>query len=247
MAVSISQVYNSVKDIVNKEQKGFITPTAFNSLATIAQMKIFNELMNEFVDARKVSRQNLETKNHTSFIRRKQEDLATFITTADINILNTFNGTYEKPLNVVKIISISEENATGDEDITKDYDIELIHDPELFNHIIKSYLSSPTGNYKVAMVDGSNIIVSPATSNTLTIKYYRRPGSVDLNGVFSDFDPQYSVSLIDGIEIQDQNSRDFMLPPHYAPELVAEICEMVGVRLRDNNVQAFGQQKSAEQ
>ena len=33
--VSVVQVYNAVKNIANKEQKGFITPAIFNSFAAI--------------------------------------------------------------------------------------------------------------------------------------------------------------------------------------------------------------------
>ena len=47
--VSVLQVYNAVKDIANKEQKGFITPGVFNSFAPIAQMNIYNEMFSELV------------------------------------------------------------------------------------------------------------------------------------------------------------------------------------------------------
>lgn len=241
MAVSISQVYNSVKDIVNKEQKGFVTPTAFNSMASLAQIKIFNELMNEFVEARKISRQNLELTNSISFIRRKQEDLSSFI---DEVVLNGANGDFIKPSNMVKLISVSD---NGETDIDgANTDIEVVHDPELYSHIMRSFLSSPTEDYRVAFINGDSIRVRPVT-NTVNLRYYRRPGSVLADGTFSNLDPQYSVSVIDGLQVQDANTRDFMLPSHYAPELVAEICEMIGVRLRDNSVQSFGAQKSAEQ
>ena len=243
--VSITQVYNSVKDIVNKEQKGFITPVAFNSLANIAQIKIFNELMDEFIEGRKLTRQNLDNVNTYSYVRRKQEDLSNFI--QDINFTGT-DGTYPKPVNMVKLISIS--NSTIDEEDLVDYDIEIVYSPELFSHIIKSNLPSPTENYKVAFIDSNSIKIRPVTDDQITIKYFRKPGSVLQDGTeaYSDLAPYYAVTSAGGIELPDDgNIRNFMLPPQYAPELVAKICEMIGVRLRDRDVQSFGQQKSAEQ
>ena len=49
---SVQAVYNSLKDLTNKEQKGFITPQIFNSLASLAQMNIYNEFFTELVDAK---------------------------------------------------------------------------------------------------------------------------------------------------------------------------------------------------
>ena len=43
MAVSIDTVYQRVLAIVNKEQRGYITPLEFNLLANQAQMEIFEQ------------------------------------------------------------------------------------------------------------------------------------------------------------------------------------------------------------
>ena len=39
--VNINTVYNTVLYILNKEQRGYITPTEFNSLAVQVQEEIF--------------------------------------------------------------------------------------------------------------------------------------------------------------------------------------------------------------
>jgi len=41
MAVNINTVYTTVLYILNKEQRGYITPAEFNSLATQVQEEIF--------------------------------------------------------------------------------------------------------------------------------------------------------------------------------------------------------------
>jgi len=45
--ISVQRVYEVVRDICNKDQKGFVSPNVFNTLARVAQQNIFNEMFNE--------------------------------------------------------------------------------------------------------------------------------------------------------------------------------------------------------
>ena len=101
---SVQQVYNTLKDLTNKEQKGFITPQVFNSLAALAQMNVYNEFFTELVEAQKLSRQNFELGRDKSVRKQKQEDLSYFIKRESLESgTNVFN----KPYDLSKIISIS--------------------------------------------------------------------------------------------------------------------------------------------
>ena len=82
--VDIVQVYNAVKDIANKEQKGFITPQVFNSFAPIAQMNIYNEMFKELVDAKRLSRQNFDPGRDKSPRKMALEDLSFYVKTVDV-------------------------------------------------------------------------------------------------------------------------------------------------------------------
>ena len=65
MAVNINTVYQTVLYILNKEQRGYITPAEFNSLATQVQDEIFQSY---FPDGNQVNRQNQNnTQNDTEF------------------------------------------------------------------------------------------------------------------------------------------------------------------------------------
>ena len=65
MAVSINTVYQTVLYILNKEQRGYIPPAEFNSLATQVQSEIF---MSYFPDGNQLNRQNQNnTQNDTEF------------------------------------------------------------------------------------------------------------------------------------------------------------------------------------
>jgi len=44
---SVREVYQSLRDIANKDQRGFITPVEFNSLAAVAQATVFNNMFKD--------------------------------------------------------------------------------------------------------------------------------------------------------------------------------------------------------
>jgi len=100
--VSVLQVYNALKDLANKEQKGFVTPQVFNSFAALAQMNIYNELFTELVDAKRLGRQNFDPGRDKSVRKQRLEDLSFFVRRVTLDASSTI-----KPNNLSKIISIT--------------------------------------------------------------------------------------------------------------------------------------------
>ena len=47
MAVNVDTVYKTVLYILNKEQRGYITPDEFNTLGTQVQLEIFEQYFEE--------------------------------------------------------------------------------------------------------------------------------------------------------------------------------------------------------
>ena len=43
MAINVNQVYSTVLTILNKEQRGYITPDEFNKISTQSQLEIFEQ------------------------------------------------------------------------------------------------------------------------------------------------------------------------------------------------------------
>ena len=103
--VSVQQVYDTLKDLANKDQKGFITPAVFNNFAGVAQINIYNELFQELVKAKQIQRQNFDPGRDKSVRKQATEDLSVFIV-SDLE-LDSSDGVFFKPANLSKIISIS--------------------------------------------------------------------------------------------------------------------------------------------
>jgi hypothetical protein len=261
--VDIVQVYNAVKDIANKEQKGFITPQVFNSFAPIAQMNIYNEMFKELVDAKRLSRQNFDPGRDKSLRKMALEDLSFYVKTVNVGQNDdqqfSFFGSnrFTKPTDLSRIISIS-----VDSDFTVDSEsgennqnvvnCEIVYDVEKMDRILLSNLSAPTSEFPVALVTQADIEIFPASGiDTVQMRYYAKPTSFNADGSVSTQPPyfDYSEASFGGttIELPGDASRNFMLPPHYLNEVASEILKLIGVRLRDTAVSVYSTQEEASE
>ena len=64
--ISVQSVYETVKNLANKDQKGFVTPEMFNSFAKSAQLKIYQEVFQEVIDGKKLRRAQIDAARRTS-------------------------------------------------------------------------------------------------------------------------------------------------------------------------------------
>ena len=124
---------------------------------------------------------------------------------------------------------------------------EILYDVEKANYILGSNLSTPTDDFPVALVS-NQIEVFPTTVNQIELMYYRSPTSWRWStNEATTQPPNYSTTTTANGTIvpNSQNMRDFMLPNHCVPEIVSEMAKLLGVRLRDPNVQAFAAREEA--
>ena len=57
---SVREVYNALKDIANKDQRGFVTPTEFNSFAPIAQANVFNAMFKRMTNTNAMRKRGID-------------------------------------------------------------------------------------------------------------------------------------------------------------------------------------------
>ena len=218
-----SVVYNTLKDLTNKDQQGFISPTEFNRFAQIAQLNIFNGLFDELKDAKKLSRSGFNPMRDKSRMKRIEEDLSFFSKKLPVS---KASGVFFKPDDLSRIISVSTAGSILLDQSTKK-PIELCYDEEKIERILISNLSAPTEDFPVALVS-DNIHVFPTSINKIEIRYYKYPeGRLNSTGVRTSSSPTYA---------EGGTSIDFELPEHYTSDLVYEIGKMIGVNLRDNDI-----------
>lgn len=230
---SVETVYFTLKDLANKDQRGFITPTTFNRFAQVAQLNIFNRL---FVDSTKdkVARlRNVEGVRHLGSKKQVKEDLSFFSKEA---VLSQANGSFPKPDDLARIIGLRTNGAfvLGQSTSTN---IDIVYDEEKLYYILNSSLSVPTESQPVAVL-GENIEVFPTSIKKIKLRYYKYPeGIAPTTGARTAATPRFGYTVVNGVESYSAaNSVDFELPDHYEAELVVEMAKLIGVNLRDADV-----------
>jgi hypothetical protein len=253
--ISVIRVYEAVRDLCNKDQKGFVTPAVFNRFADVAQQNVFNEMFNELKLAQKLRVSGSDAGRDKSAYKMVEEDLSYFIVEAVLNVAEEEgfeaqddgaggtvdvyfheSATASKPANLSKIISMSVVDTGAP--------VEIIYDQEKANRVLNSNLSAPTDAFPVALISGRNIEIFPNDiTSDVYLTYYKNPSSVDSTGsVDNSNKPTYSATTItDGFVVANvEGCYNFELPSHYFPEVVGEIARMIGVRLRDDVISQYG-------
>ena len=173
-----------------------------------------------------------------------------------IRVTNNTLGGYEMRGNSASAIGMAG-NAPTDSGIAMT-PCELVYDLEKANYILGSNLSTPTLSFPIAIV-AEQIEVFPSAVTEVELTYYRTPGSISstptyYNGVLpthylppSKRPPHLAMSQSGSASDLYSYSgiRNFELPDHYVPELVAEIAKLMGIRLRDPNLSSYGAKEEA--
>ena len=233
-AARVNRVYEAVKDLMNKEQKGFVTGKVFNSFAQIAQLNVFHELFDDVITAKKLRSQGVDGSDGTSAYNEAIENLAFYKVEASVS-----NGAL--PADMYKLIGIRKTGSPSERT-----PFEIVRNNNDAAHILGSNLSTPTEAFPLAVVTNT-VELFPTSISKAVMTYYRLPGSVNTDGTFSDLPPIVATTSdgYNGGIVMASGYRDFMIPRAYESELVYEIAKLIGVRLEDQEVTAFASQEEA--
>lgn len=240
---SVNQVYMALKDLVNKDQRGFVTPATFNNFAQIAQLNIYNQLFTELELAKRARLRNTDPKGHASRIKQIEEDLSRFSKTGTISQVD---GVFAKPDDLSKIIAATTFGSIILGQSTR-VNIPLVYDESKIDYILLSDLSRPTDTAPVGLVS-NDIEVFPSSIKKIRLTYYKYPeGLVPSTGARTASTPRFGYTTVAGKEVYSAtNSIDFELPDHYFAELVIEIAKLIGINLRDVDVYNFSKGEEAK-
>jgi len=245
MPASVNVVFNTLKDLVNKDQQGFVTVDEFNRFAQVAQLRIFNRLFDSLKDGSRVERAGFGQGRDKSKFKQINEDLATFAKTN--KSVPKENGVFVRPDDFARLISISTHGGSLLGRTTRT-PIQICYDEEKIERILSSTLNAPSKSYPVALVSG-DIEVFPESINKIQMRYYKIPQSFTTaaSPARHDGPPTFGIAAGSSTEQYDaDNSYDFELPEHYTMDLVVEIASLIGVNLRDAQVQVFAEKEQLE-
>jgi len=171
MAININKVYKTVLSILNKEQRGYLTPAEYNNIATQAQREVLEKLFydyNKFLNLDNVNRVNEGLANIPSKI---QEQLDEFYAYSDITLTN---GIGTLPTDLYKVLDVTITNQT--------VEVEKV-DKSRLSYLKSSPLTRPTTTFPVYYQRAADIVVEPAltdaawTLGALRMQYIQVPAN----------------------------------------------------------------------
>ena len=250
MAVSVYTVYQTVLYIINKEQRGYITPSEFSSLATQVQSEIF---MTYFPDGNQVNRLNQNnTQNNTEFFDMFKDisyKLYPFEKEAAFSYDATSDGFYYNGAGTIyklgEIISTYNTLNPTYNSITQ------LASKSDYSEITRSKLTAPTASYPIAYT--TNAIIAPATLSQLLIKVSPTPNILNINCLFEPSSPVWDFTvgalgqfLFNPVGSAGSSSTDFELDISEKNNLVTNILKYCGIIINDPTVIQVAEQESQQ-
>ena len=250
MAVSVNTVYQTVLYILNKEQRGYITPAEFGSLASQVQGEIF---MSYFPDGNQVNRQNQRnTQNDTEFFNMfkdiayklypfERDAVFSYDTTNDGFIYNGVGEVYK----LGEIISTYSTTNPVYNSITE------LASKSNYSQITRSKLTTPTNQYPICYT--TNAVISPLTVGQLIIKVSPTPNVLTVNCLFKPTDPVWDFSigalgqfLFNPVANAGSGSIDFELDISEKNNLVINILKYCGIIINDPTIIQVAEQEAQQ-
>jgi hypothetical protein len=239
MAVNVDIVYRTVLLILNKEQRGYLTPDEFNKTAAQVQLEIFNEY---FEDLNQQYRVNSNDSEYSDRVKNLEEKIAIFQESAPCN--------YSGGVFTVTIPTLTpqpELYKLGTVIYKDEKEVQYVQPNELLE-LNLSPITKPSTYWPVYTLRGvdinknSIIKVYPTTitgNGVISCTYLRKPYNPIWN--FTATAPTYQYVYSPG------TSQNFDLHPTEQTNLITRILLYSGIVIKDPQViQVAAQQAQAE-
>lgn len=230
---SVERVFKSLKDLVNKDQRGFITPSVFNQFAGVAQMNVYNRLFDRMTRSSRMGQRPASSKESL-------EDLSTFTKKISLTLAN---GIVAKPADFARAVTINTVTKVilG---VSESNLVQIVYNTDHIDRIINSDIMAPSDNAPVALISDTIEVFPNVNTNieSITLRYYKLPQGINpTTQAKTTAQPTFGyTSAVAGVELYSAaNSVDFELPEMYFTDLIVEIAELVGVSLRDKDVFSY--------
>ena len=181
MAINVNTVYRTVLLLLNKEQRGYMTPTEFNSIANQVQLEIFQQYFSDLNQQLRVPQADVDYADRIASIDEKLAVFKTFGAAVPVaaagNVPVHFTlptiDAYGDPTSVHQLGEIVFTSATGSV-----VELERLGRTTFYN-IQRSPLTKSTLSFPTYLYENNKVYVSPSSiTSGLEVNYVRQPSSV---------------------------------------------------------------------
>jgi len=211
----INNVRNTVLTVLNKENRGYLTPEQFNSYARYAQQNIFNQYFSEYASMVSLKNARRLGADQGDRVRELKARIDPFTVVATIS---QASGVYPKPANFFKPIAITYGTTLIEEvSVTKDLYLSLAN------------LNGPSATYPTCVDKDNGYLIRPtALAGDISLVYVKNPSEPKWTYQTIGEDPVFNPSAGD--------YKDFELGADAEVELVLEICKLAGITIREADI-----------
>jgi len=258
MAISVDSVYKTVLLILNKEQRGYLTPDEFSKIATQVQLEIFEKYFEDLSQLMRVPNNDSEYGDRLKNIDEKLDIFKRYAPSLEYDSLTTPSSPYFLlPSDMYKLGTIIYNGETEVQPMQRNE----------FLLVNRSKLTKPTTQQPVYILEDSayntsgdlcsTAYVYPSTiistysltgqsgSSDISVSYIKKPNNVKWGyylgsvGQFIYEPGAYSSSFLAG-------STDFELHETEQSEVVLKILLYAGVVIRDPQLIQIAEQQIAK-
>ena len=165
MAINVNDVYQTVLLILNKEQRGYMTPFEFNKIATQVQREIFEKY---FEDLNQQARIPQTEVDYADRLKNTEEKLEVFRTSTYPTYTN---GGFDIPENLYRLGNVTFRDFLEVPGLSKVYNFSTSYkevqqvDRHEYNLAKLSPLTAPTKTFPIYLYENNKIYVSPTSIN----------------------------------------------------------------------------------
>lgn len=245
MAINVNQVYSTVLTILNKEQRGYITPDEFNKISTQSQLEIFEQYFEDLNQQLRVPQADVDYSDRIENIDERIAIFKTFGNATYDNTTTPTNPFWNLPAidsygNTVLYSGVEPTNPPFPSTtvsfyrlgtITYNYlgiptEIQRLQRSDYYQ-IQKSPLTKATNSFPNYLYENNKLYISPSTivsAGDITVDFVRKPRNVVWG---------YSLGQV-GQYIYDPNtSQNFELSESEQTALIIKILLYAGVVIKD--------------
>ena len=216
MAISVDTVYKTVLFILNKQQRGYMTPEEFNKVGAQAQLEIFEKYFEDLNQLTRIPQNDMDYADRVAYLDDK---------------ISIFKNVEEKELGSETSFALPNNTHIIGTITSNDIELQRVSRNEYYN-IIKSPLTKPTLSYPIYLLESSKVKVSPSSIAEVSYDYIIRPVEPEWNYTVGSVG-QFIFNATDAV---NNKSIDFELHNSEQVELILRVLSYAGIIIGDPNI-----------
>ena len=212
--INVNTVYQTVLLILNKEQRGYMTPDEFNKMGEQVQLEIFEKY---FEDLNQLIRSPQTDSDYADRVTYLEEKISEFETVNAAQFVS--GGTLTLPSNLHRLNTVAYSGI----------ELQSLGRKEFYN-IVRSPLTAPTETYPVYTQDNGYLRILPTTI---------KGGVIELAFLRTPVAPKWGFEVNQNLQFyvyRSTESTNFELHASEQTEVILRILAYAGIIIRDPQI-----------